>query len=102
MHPKTTETIPADETMETIAIYIALAKNAWRKVLQRLKDSWADRFYYEICLRIAEDRSTMLYSHEASRPNIPVNVLMGLEILKADHGWSVFKSRRLLFPIALA
>lgn len=59
-----------------------------KKVLQRLKDSWASTFYREIFVRIPEVIFAVLYSDKASRPNIPVNVLMGLEILKAGHGWS--------------
>jgi len=39
-------------------------------------------------LRIDESRFAVLYSDEASRPNIPINVLVGLEILKSGFGWS--------------
>jgi hypothetical protein len=59
-----------------------------KKVLQRLKDSWAGTFYREIFVRIPEFIFAVLYSDEPSRPNIPVNVLVGLEMLKAGHGWS--------------
>lgn len=38
--------------------------------------------------RIDEKIFAPLYSEEASRPNTPVNVLMGLEILKNGFGWS--------------
>jgi len=37
---------------------------------------------------VEEDFFAILYSDEPSRPNIPVNVLMGLETLKAGFGWS--------------
>jgi hypothetical protein len=58
------------------------------QVRQRLQDSWADTFYHEIFLRIPEEVFAVLYSTEDSRPNTPVNVLVGLEILKAGFGWS--------------
>lgn len=59
-----------------------------KKLLQRLKGSWADTFYREVFVRIPEKIFAVLYSDKASRPNIPVNVLVSLEILKAGHGWS--------------
>jgi hypothetical protein len=59
-----------------------------KKLLQRLKESWADTFYRQVFVRIPEKIFAVLYSDKASRPNIPVNVLMALEILKAGYGWS--------------
>jgi hypothetical protein len=57
--------------------------------LQReLARSWAGTFYRDFFCRIAEERLAVLYSAKASRPNAPVNVLVGLEVLKAGHGWS--------------
>jgi hypothetical protein len=56
--------------------------------LKRLKESWAATFYQEFFTRIEEDLFAVLYSHEPSRPNIPINVLMGLETLKSGFGWS--------------
>ncbi len=58
------------------------------KVFKRLEASWADTFYREVFVRIDEDIFAGLYSDEPSRPNIPVNVLVGLEILKSGFGWS--------------
>jgi hypothetical protein len=58
------------------------------KLLKRLEESWAGVFYRQVFVRIEERRFAMLYSDEASRPNIPVNVLAGLEILKDGFGWS--------------
>lgn len=55
---------------------------------QLLKDSWAHTFYHDFFCRIAEERFAVLYSNEPSRPNVPVNVLVGLEVLKAGFGWS--------------
>lgn len=54
----------------------------------RLADSWAGVFYREFFCRLDEKPFAVLYSDEASRPNIPVNVLVGLEALKAGFGWS--------------
>jgi hypothetical protein len=58
------------------------------KILKRLKASWAGTFYREIFVRIDEKVFAVLYSNEASRPNTPVNVLVGLEVLKSGFGWS--------------
>lgn len=55
---------------------------------QRLETSWAGIFYREFFSRIKEDAFAVLYSDIASRPNTPVNVLLGLETLKAGFGWS--------------
>lgn len=60
-----------------------------KKQLERLEDSWADTFYYEFFCRIDEKPFAVLYSDdEASRPNIPINLLLGFETLKAGFGWS--------------
>ena len=59
-----------------------------KKQLKRLEESWAATFYCEFFTRIEEDLFAVLYSDEPSRPNIPINVLMGLEILKSGFGWS--------------
>lgn len=58
------------------------------KQRQRLENSWAGTFYREFFSRIDEEIFAILYSDQASRPNIPVNVLVGLEALKAGFGWS--------------
>ena len=54
----------------------------------RLDESWAGVFYREFFCRLDERPFAVLYSDEPSRPNIPVNVLVGLEALKAGFGWS--------------
>ena len=59
-----------------------------KKVRQRLEASWAGVFYQECFSRINEETLAVLYADEASRPNVPVNVLAGLECLKAGFGWS--------------
>jgi hypothetical protein len=58
------------------------------KPRERLENSWAATFYGEFFSRINEDIFAVLYSDQASRPNIPVNVLVGLAALKAGFGWS--------------
>jgi hypothetical protein len=59
-----------------------------KKQLKRLEESWAGTFYREFFLRVEEDFFAVLYSDEPSRPNIPINVLMGLETLKSGYGCS--------------
>lgn len=53
-----------------------------------LEESWAGVFYREFFGRIREEPFAVLYSDKPSRPNVPVNVLVGLEVLKAGFGWS--------------
>lgn len=55
---------------------------------QRLAESWAGTFYRECFSRLNEQPFAVLYSPKDSRPNIPVNVLVGLEALKAGFNWS--------------
>lgn len=58
------------------------------KLKERLEASWAGTFYREVFVRLDEAPFAVLYSDEASRPNIPINVLVGLETLKSGFGWS--------------
>ena len=58
------------------------------KEKERLSQSWAATFYEACFCRIDEDIFSILYSDKASRPNVPVNVLVGLEIMKSGFGWS--------------
>jgi Transposase domain (DUF772)/Transposase DDE domain len=58
------------------------------KYQQRLERSWAGVFYRETFCRLKEEGFAILYDDQPSRPNIPVNVLVGLETLKAGFGWS--------------
>jgi hypothetical protein len=62
-----------------------LLSNAQR---ERLTHSWAATFRREVFERLNERVFAGLYSEAASRPNIPVNVLVGLETLKAGFDWS--------------
>jgi hypothetical protein len=67
---------------------ITAASELPEKQRKRLEKSWASPFYQEFFCRIDEEAFAVLYSDEASRPNVPVNVLVGLEAMKAGFGWS--------------
>jgi hypothetical protein len=58
------------------------------KQRKRLEGSWAGVFYERCFCRISEETFAVLYADCPSRPNTPVNVLVGLELLKAGFGWS--------------
>jgi hypothetical protein len=58
------------------------------KLRKRLENSWAGVFYQEFFCRLNEAPFEVLYVDFPSRPNVPVNVLVGLEYLKAGNGWS--------------
>jgi len=62
--------------------------NLTAKARADLEQSWAGVYYRECFCRLDETVFAVLYSDEASRPNIPVNILVGLETLKAGFGWS--------------
>lgn len=55
---------------------------------QRLAASWAGTFRDQFFQRLKEEPFAVLYADIPSRPNAPVNVLVGLEVLKAGYGWS--------------
>jgi hypothetical protein len=59
-----------------------------KKVRQRLEDSWAGTFYREFFCRIDESPFAVLYADTPSRPNTPINVLVGGETFKSGFGWS--------------
>ena len=67
---------------------ISAASELPEKQRKRLESSWAGTFYKEFFRRIDEQSFAVLYSEKGSRPNVPVNVLVGLEALKAGFGWS--------------
>jgi len=58
------------------------------KLQKGIKEAWSGTFYKEFFCRIDENPFAVLYAECASRPNIPVNVLVSLEFLKAGHGWT--------------
>lgn len=53
-----------------------------------LEESWAGIFRREVFARLDEGPFRVLYATEGSRPNVAVNVLVGLETMKAGFGWS--------------
>ncbi len=55
---------------------------------KELEVSWFRAFYQEFFYRLNENIFTDLYSDKHSRPNIPVNMLVGFETLKAGVGCS--------------
>jgi hypothetical protein len=67
---------------------ISAASELPEKQRKRLENSWAGTFYKEFFCRVDEQAFAVLYSEKASRPNVPVNVLAGLEALKSGFGWS--------------
>jgi len=69
-------------------ILISAANELPENQKELLKNSWAGIFYYKIFSRINEEIFEVLYSKKPSRPNVPVNVLVGLELLKGGFGWS--------------
>jgi hypothetical protein len=58
------------------------------RTLKYLRGSWAETFRCEVFQRIPEERFRVLYDQGPSRPNVPVNVLVGLEVIKQGKGWS--------------
>ena len=58
------------------------------KLQKRLEASWAGAFYHAFFRQIDEAPFAVLYAEEDSRPNVAVNVLVGLEVLKAGNGWT--------------
>jgi len=54
----------------------------------KLEKSWAGTFRREVFERLNEEPFAVLYGKAYSRPNVPVNVLLGLEIMKAGKGWT--------------
>ena len=55
---------------------------------KRLEKSWAQVFYHEYFSRLDETVFSVLYSKKESRPNTPVNILVGFETLKSGFGLS--------------
>jgi hypothetical protein len=58
------------------------------KLRKHLDTSWSGVFYQEVFCRLDETPFAVLYADCPSRPNVPINVLVGLEYLKAGNGWS--------------
>ena len=56
------------------------------KLRKHLDTSWSGVFYREVFCRLDETPFVVLYADCPSRPNVPINVLVGLEYLKAGNG----------------
>ena len=68
--------------------YSAVSAHCQTSNKKRLQESWAGTFYDEFFCQIEEKNFEILYSTEPSRPNVPVNVLVGLEVMKDGFGWT--------------
>ena len=55
---------------------------------KNLEKSWAHVFYHEYFCRLDETVFSVLYSEKHSRPNTPINILVGFETLKSGFGLS--------------
>jgi len=65
------------------------ASNLTEREQKRLKNSWAEKFSTDIFPMINEERFSVIYSdNEASRPNNPVNVNVGMLMLKSSFAQS--------------
>jgi hypothetical protein len=53
-----------------------------------LSASWAQTFYDMVFMHIDETPFATLYSDKVSRPNVPVNLLLGLEWISSQSNWS--------------
>ena len=69
-------------------LLISTVNDLPEKHRKRLEQSWAGTFYRETFCRIPEDLFAVLYADIPSRPNVPVNLLVGLDMIKAQYGWS--------------
>jgi hypothetical protein len=58
------------------------------KMRRQLHNSWAGVFRTEVLMKIPEARFASLYSETDSRPNAPINVLVGGDMLKDGFGWT--------------
>ncbi len=58
-------------------------------VVRRLNESWAPVFYEHVFCQINEEPFSVLYSEDTGRPNFPINILVGLEIIAAMRGYTV-------------
>ena len=61
-----------------------------------LANSWAKIFADEIFPNIDEERFSVLYSSKASRPNAPVNVIIGALIIKELFDYSMMRLLKIL------
>lgn len=59
-----------------------------KEVQNYLKKFLAKSFYTNLFCKIDESKIQILYSDKKLHPNISINILVGLEILKSGHWWS--------------
>ncbi len=77
-----------DNQQHTQPVLICSVNELPEEQREYLDTSWAGVFYREFFSRMNEKPFAVLYADLPSRPNYPVNVLVGLEYLKAGFGWS--------------
>jgi hypothetical protein len=53
-----------------------------QRLAHKLQNSWAALFYEHVFCKIDENLFAPLYSSDNGRPNFPVNILMGLDLIK--------------------
>lgn len=58
------------------------------KLRQQLYTSWAHTFRTMVFTQIPEEPFAVLYSETDSRPNAPINILVGGDMLKNGFGWT--------------
>lgn len=58
------------------------------RLAQKLQKSWAALFYEHIFCKIDESLFAPLYCSDNGRPNFPVNILMGLDLIKEIRGYT--------------
>jgi hypothetical protein len=77
------ESLPKQQASIFDALWLMPAK-----MQERLLTSWAHTFRQEVFTRIPEKLFASLFSEIDSRPNAPINIIMGGEILKSGFGWT--------------
>lgn len=77
---------------------ISNVKDLPKKHRKHLDKSWAGVFYTEIFCRLDEESFAVLYADIPSHPNIPVNVLVGLECIKVRDASPIFQEMRSPIP----
>jgi len=58
------------------------------RLTEKLQKSWAALFYKHVFCNINENSFAPLYCGDNGRPNFPVNILMGLDLIKEIRGYT--------------
>lgn len=58
------------------------------RLTEKLQNSWAALFYEHVFCQIDESVFAPLYSSDNGRPNFPVNILVGLDLIKEIRGYT--------------